>query len=271
MESSDIAALGKYFTALQTSEITQAVAGYNSTNRWTDTLNIPAEDSGDFFRRADPAKPRVELDTFITPTSNLFTRQVSQLAPLKATDSTREPPEPFNALAAHFKDAAVRKPVLPLTATTGSEPAWVRLLLIFPVANKNKIRAFQAAETQGKLDSRSKLLVAWTTARHDHAWYMLDLIGKRMTAAGIGMDELKKIDSNDPSLPKRDQAVITLAQKVAVAPWTITDATVGALRLHYSDFQVAEIVMHCCNAAWLDRVTEAARLPLEKETGGSMR
>ena len=259
---SDVAALGKHFTPMQINEITQSVAGYNSTNRWTDTLNIPAEESGAFFRRTDQTKPNVELDSFLTPTSDLFAKQKSSLAPMKATDSARPPLGPFDGLATQFKLVARRDPVLPL-APGDAEPAWVRLLKTFPVANKSKISALQAAETKGKLDLRSKLLVAWTTARQDRAWYMLDLIAKRMAAAGIGMDELKRIDSNATTLSDKDRAVITLAQKMAVAPWTITDTTVAALRAHFSDFQVAEIVMHGCNAAFMDRVTETAQLPLE--------
>jgi len=261
----DVAALGKHFTPMQINEITQSVAGYNSTNRWTDALNIPAEESGAFFRRADQSKPNIELDSFLTPTSDLFAKQKSTLAPMKATDSARAPLDPFDSLSARFKSASNRKPVLPL-ATSDSDPGWVQLLKVFPVANKSKISALLAAETKGKLDTRSKLLVAWTTARHDRAWYMLDLVAKRMDSAGIGMDELKRIDSNAATLSDKDRAVITLAQKMAVAPWTITDANIAALRTHFSDFQVAEIVMHGCNAAFLDRVTETAQLPLENHT-----
>jgi hypothetical protein len=51
---------------------------------------------------------------------------------------------------------------------------------------------------------------------------------------------------------------------MTVAPWFVTDADVASVRKHFTDYQVAEIVLHACNAAYLDRVTEVSQLPVEK-------
>jgi alkylhydroperoxidase family enzyme len=259
----DIRDLRKFFTANQVAEIVQAVAGYNSTNRWTDALNIPAEENGDFFRRGTSAKTKVELDTFLTPTSDAYIRQVTRIAPMKAEEAKREPLEPFADLASHWQKASTREPILPL-AGEATDPVWVRLLKVFPVANKGRISTLLAAETKGKLDTRTKLLVAWTCARHDRAWYMQSQVARRMAAAGINSAELLVLDSGEAGVSDKDRAVIGLARKMTVAPWTVTDADVAAVRQHYSPFQVAEIVLHACNAAYLDRLTETAQLPVEK-------
>ena len=60
--------------------------------------------------------------------------------------------------------------------------------------------------------------------------------------------------------------MINLARKMSIAPWTVTDGDIALLRKHYTDFQVAEIVLHGCNAAYLDRVTEVAQLSSSPES-----
>ena len=261
----DIDNLRKHFSASQVAEMTQAVAGYNATNRWTDALNIPGEETGDFFKRVDSAGPRVELDTFLTPTSSVFARQQTSVAPVKAEAAVRVPLEPLGSLPGKMSQIASRKILAPLGGEP-AEPGWVRLMKAFPVANKGRLSTLLAAETKGKLDQRSRLLVAWSCARQDRAWYMQGLIARRMTAAGMDATELKKIDDNDASLPPADRAVINLARKMSIAPWTVTDGDIALLRKHYTDFQVAEIVLHGCNAAYLDRVTEVAQLSSSPES-----
>ena len=99
----DVENLLKFFTANQVAEMVQAIAGYNSTNRWTASLNIPAEENGDFFRKADAAQPKVELDSFVTPTSPGYSRQVSSVAPLKPEMAQRAPLEPFVELEKYWQ------------------------------------------------------------------------------------------------------------------------------------------------------------------------
>ena len=108
------------------------------------------------------------------------------------------------------------------------------------------------------------MLVAWTCAREDRAWYMQNHIARRMTEEGVTKAALLAIDSSDPNLSQKDKAVIALARKMTVAPWFVTDADVASVRKHFTDYQVAEIVLHACNAAYLDRVTEVSQLPVEK-------
>jgi alkylhydroperoxidase family enzyme len=57
--------------------------------------------------------------------------------------------------------------------------------------------------------------------------------------------------------------VLGIARKITVDPALITDADIEGLRKHYSDREVAEIVYHATQAAFFDRLTEAAGLRLE--------
>ncbi len=65
-------------------------------------------------------------------------------------------------------------------------------------------------------------------------------------------------------MPQPERAALALTRKLTVDPALITDADIEGLRSHYSDPEVAEIVYHVTQAAFFDRVTEAAGLRLEQ-------
>ena len=67
--AADVEALKKHYTDAQVVEILVTVAGFNSTNRWTDGLNIPAEDSGARFKKEGV---KADFSTFKTPTSDKY-------------------------------------------------------------------------------------------------------------------------------------------------------------------------------------------------------
>ena len=58
-------------------------------------------------------------------------------------------------------------------------------------------------------------------------------------------------------------AILALARKLTTDPALITDADIQALRARLDDKQVAEVVHQVTEAAFFDRLTEAARLRLE--------
>ena len=71
-------------------------------------------------------------------------------------------------------------------------------------------------------------------------------------------------DGDRKSLTEGEQAALALAEVLTVAPWKVTDEMVERCRKQFKDTEVAEIVHRTCNAAFFDRVTETARLPIEK-------
>ena len=76
----DVEVLKKHYTPTQVLEILVTVAGYNSTNRWTDGLNIPAEANGTRFKREGIT---ADFSTFQTPTSGHFAEERTTVAPVK--------------------------------------------------------------------------------------------------------------------------------------------------------------------------------------------
>jgi alkylhydroperoxidase family enzyme len=261
----DIDALKKHYTPAQVAEILVTVAGYNSTNRWTDGLNIPGEDSGERFKKGGV---KADFSTFRTPTSEKYAKQTTAVAPVNLPP--RPPLEARDKVEAIWKEA--RTPVLPLADAEATAevwggdgaPNWAALLATFPKAMKGRVGGLRNAMEKGNLSPKLKAQIAWVAARNDRAWYALAVARDRLRRAGVSDDAVWRLDGDRADLPEAERAALALAETLTVAPWKVTDEMVERCRKHFRDAEVAEIVYHTCNAAFFDRVTEAARLPFDK-------
>lgn len=266
----DVAALAKHFTPNQCSEIVLAVGGYNAMNRWTDGLNIPGEAGGDFF-----AKEGKKVSSFTTPASPKYADFVSKVAalPEKCVKASAPAwparPKLEDRAAVEAAWAAARTPLLPVAPDAkalGFEtnaPNGAKLLAVFPGSMKGRAAGLKAGMEGGKLSPRLKAGVAWVAAREDRAWYALAVARDRLKATGMTDDQIFALDGDATVLPEKERRALAFARKLSAAPATVTDADVEALRKEFTDFEVAELVHHVCNAAFFDRVTETARLPLD--------
>jgi AhpD family alkylhydroperoxidase len=267
----DLAELGKHFTPNQCSEIVLAVAGFNAMNRWTDGLNIPGEAGGDFF-----GKEGKKVASFSTPASPKYAEFVSRVAALPercvkaSAPAWPARPKLEDRAAVEAAWAAARTPRLPVAADAkplGNEaaaPNWVKMLGVFPNSTKGRVAGLKAGMEAGKLSPRLKAAVAWAAAREDRAWYALFVARDRLKAAGLSDDQVFGLDTDAAALPEKERRALVFARKLSAAPATVSDTDVEALRKEFTDFEVAELVHHVCNAAFFDRATEAARLPLDR-------
>ena len=86
----------------------------------------------------------------------------------------------------------------------------------------------------------------------------------RLKAAGLTDDQVFGLDGDAAALPEKERRRWRSPGSCPPRPATVTDTDVEALRKEFTDFEVAEVVHHVCNAAFFDRATEAARLPLDR-------
>ena len=259
LTNEDVAALKSFYNDRQILEIIFASAGHNAMNRWTGALRIPQEE----YRR------------YLTPTADRYRERPTTLTP--ATLSSRPALESREVVESKLAEAAKRTPrlaplseaearaTLPPDAFDAKKPLpqWVRLLANFPEAGKLRVLMNRGAEESGELDARLKAEIAWISARHDRAWYALGQAKNRLQALGRTDDQIFALDRDDaPDVDAGRRAAYSLARKLTVAPATIEDEDIAVLRKHFSDKQVAEIVFQITEAAFFDRLTEAAGLPL---------
>lgn len=265
----DVEGLRAFYNDSEITQILLFVANFNAMNRWTGALKIPQEHHREY----------------LTPTAERDRDAVSLVAPLDpdrsgagmacAGPSRRGELEGPEAVARALDAARARTPLLPLAdpaaarsvagaaADAPAPPEWVRLLAQFPEAGASRIALVRATATKGTLDPRFRAEIAYTAARRDRAWYALGHARGRLKALGFTPVEVEALDGPLDRFPPAEAAVLALARKLTTDPALVADADVEALRAHLADKQVAEAVHQVAEAAFFDRLTEAARLRLE--------
>jgi alkylhydroperoxidase family enzyme len=270
ISDADIDRLRSHYNDLQILEIITAVGGFNAMNRWTGALAIPQE----------------EHRVYLTPTPEKYKALRSRVAPLPADGpssapvcarpSDRGPLETRAQVEAALDACHKRSPRLSLASEdraramvpsgwsgSGPLPEWVRLLANFPTAGKAWIAQTFNSETKGRLNAKLKAEIAYIAARNDRAWYALGHARQRLKGLGLSDDAIDAIDHPGDACPEPERLAFVLARKLTVDPALITDEDIAGLRKHYPDPEVAEIVYHVTQAAFFDRLTEAAGLRLE--------
>ena len=210
----------KHYTPNQVLEIVMTVAGYNSTNRWTDGLNIPAEENGNFFRKTEG---KFDVSTFKTPTSAKYAKAMTKVAPLVGSSpprAARPALEDRAKVEAMWSAAKDRKAILPLANEKaaadlwpdGPAPNWVRLLATFPKSAKGRVDGIKAAAEKGTLNPRLKAEIAWASARTDRAWYALAVARDRLKGVGFTEDQMFALDGESTDLPVAERSVVAFAE-----------------------------------------------------------
>ena len=265
----DIAALREHYDDARITEIILAVAGFNSMNRWTGPLRIPQE----------------ERHVYLKPTSESFAARVTRVAPVPEGSATsgcvlptvhRRPPlesraEVEAALEAarrrssrlKLADESATKGVLNGTLGEAAPAEWMRLLATLPGSAAGRVSATLAAERKGTLDPKTKAIIAWVAARNDRAWYALGHARKRLRSLGLSDDQIFALDRPDTLESPADREVVKYAAKITVNPALADDDDIARLRKLFDDKKVAEVVFQVTQAAYFDRMTEAAGLRLE--------
>lgn len=253
----DFDELRKHYSPNEAFEILFLVSRYNATNRWTDSLGIPQEEHR-------------ELKTETTPKFAGLQSKVALLDALSPDAAALRRPkwESPEVVRQKWKEARDRKPRFELAdapeeAIEGAPAKFARLVNHFPQTGVSQLRQWTSAQSQGRLSPKVKAQIAWTCARSDRAWYALDLARKMLEKVGVSEETALELAPDHPSLSDAERAVMRFAQKLTERPQHMTDDDIESLRKHYSDHETAEIVYHVTQAAFLNRVTEGAQLPLE--------
>jgi alkylhydroperoxidase family enzyme len=267
----DIARLRAHYTELQTLEIVYYVARYNSMNRRTDGMGL-AQQANRIFKtptsdKYKDFKTSVALVDASRPAGTLAPAAIAQRPPLEPRDDVLvrlaecRQRQPRFALA---DEAAARELLADWPA--GPLPQYALLLSQFPKTGVSAVQGHRRSEENGELTPMMRARIAWISARHDRAWYALGRAMVQLKALGATEDEIFALDAPDDRFNPAEQAAYRLTRKFAIAPQHITDADVEAVRKHYGDIAGAEVVSRCTQAAFFDRLTEAAGLPLELAT-----
>lgn len=288
LNDADIEGLRKHYSNEKILEMILSMAGNNSINRWKEGTGVPQnEGSGGFgFGRAGGERPATtEKHTYLTPTADKYKSAVTKVSPLEIDPKTGGPSratvckrpalesrsETEAALAAAAKrtprlplvDDAKAREVVPADYPKGELPQWIRLLATFPEQAKSRVASQISAETRGDLKPLLKAQVSWIIARQDRAWYATAEAKKRLQALGQTDDQIYALDGDWKGFTPTEQAMFTVAKKLAASPVVLTDDDVTAAVKLAGPRDVVQLISYVTTRASFDRITESAGLRAE--------
>ena len=207
----DVEVLKKHYTPTQVLEILVTVAGYNSTNRWTDGLNIPAEANGTRFKREGIT---ADFSTFQTPTSGHFAEQRTTVAPVKL-------PRLRWSRVRSLRQCGRRNAVarLPMSDQKAIGAIWSDGLRTnvggtsCDISHSHEGACGRVAMVWKKatLGRKLKAEIAWVAARNDRL-DALAIARDRLKRNGFTDDQVFALDGDRRNLPETEQA--------GLSPWS---------------------------------------------------
>lgn len=286
LNDADIEGLRKHFSNEKILEMILSMAGNNSINRWKEGTGVPQNEGSGGFGRGGAERPATtEKHTYLTPTADKYKSAVTKVSPLSIDPKTGGPSratvckrpalesraETEAALAAAAKrtprlplvDDAKAREVVPADYPKGELPQWIRLLATFPEQAKSRVASQISAESRGDLNPLLKAQVSWIIARQDRAWYATAEAKKRLAALGQTDDRIYALDGDWKSFTPTEQAMFTVAKKLAASPVVLTDDDVTVAVKLAGPRDVVQLISYVTTRASFDRITEAAGLRAE--------
>jgi hypothetical protein len=288
LTDSDVDAVRKYYSGLQTLEMVVSVAGNNSINRWKEGVGVPqsAGGGGNIGRPAGSEAPAAR-HSYLTPTSDKYKDRISKVAAVTYDDKNGQPTcltlcvrprlesrEEVEKALAKCRDRSPRLPVVDDARArqivsenwpAGPLPQWVRLLANFPRDGVTWINGYRASEEKGDLKPLLKAQVSWIVARQDRAWYALGLAKNRLRKLGLTEDQVYALDGDWSAFAPTEAALFTVARKLAASPVVLTDDEVAKAVKLAGPRDVVQLISYTTNCASFDRITETAGLRLEEQ------
>jgi alkylhydroperoxidase family enzyme len=261
---SDIEPLRRHFSEAQILNMICSIAGFNAMNRWTDGLAIPQEKSREFLTPVAPKHKDKRSQVALLP-------DAKGCLPASLRRPSASPEEIDAAIAACRKrstwvelaSAEDARKWMPEEMAEKAAPNWVRLLTVTK-SGQRRIKGEYELRSKGNLDARLRAQIDWIAAYHDHAWYALGHAEERLRNLGESKENIRALAGPWTGFSGRERAIFGLVRTSTVMPMCVTDDDFAGLRKDLSDAQIAEVVHRICEAAYFDRVTEAAQLPLER-------
>ncbi|HEY8504430.1 MAG TPA: hypothetical protein VIL46_07585 [Gemmataceae bacterium] len=121
------------------------------------------------------------------------------------------------------------------------------------------------------LDYPFKTMMFWIVSRTNNCQYCLGHQEWKLTAVGLSEDDLAALDGDWSRFPPDKRAAFALARKLTYEPHRLTDADIDALRPHYTDLQILEIILSVAGNNATNRWKEGVGVPQSKEGDNFLR
>lgn len=114
------------------------------------------------------------------------------------------------------------------------------------------------------LGHRFQTSLFWIVSRANNCTYCMGHQESKLAADGLAEDRIASLDGDWSSFDPDQRAAFAFTRKLTFEPHAITDADLDALRKHYSNQQITEIVYVVAAFNAMNRWTGALRIPQEE-------
>ena len=113
-----------------------------------------------------------------------------------------------------------------------------------------------------------KTRLFWIVSRTNDCQYCLGHQELKLRRVGMTDDQIASLDSKWSAFPADEQAAIKLTRKITLTPHLVTDEDLAALKKHYTDAQIADIIQTVAGYNSTNRWTASTGIPQDRSFGG---
>ncbi len=124
------------------------------------------------------------------------------------------------------------------------------------------------ADPKASLTYEFKTRLFWIVSRTNNCQFCLGHQEWKLAVVGMKEEEIAALDCDWAAFPPAQQAAFAFARKITYEPHRIADANVDALRKHYTDVQILEMILSVAGNNSINRWKEGVGSPQSKEGGG---
>ncbi len=110
------------------------------------------------------------------------------------------------------------------------------------------------------LDYAFKTMLFWIVSRSNNCIYCMGHQEYQLPSFGVVEDRIAALDGDWSEFTSAERAAFALARKLTIAPQTVTEADIDAVRLHFKEIQVQEIIGIVAGFNAMNRWTGPLRL-----------
>src|SRR5215211_1238036 len=207
---------------------------------------------------------------------------------LFAADAPADSPRPIPLtrpeMKQYLEDMKARKPRIPLPELTEAEKAKLgergasyeaRLRYHYMPGRPDRggFSGFgfsREPDPNMSVDGTFKTQLFWIVCRANNCQYCQGHQESKLLRAGLKEDEIAALDGDWKEFTPAQRAAFAFARKLTYEPHLLCDADVEAMRKHYKDLQILEMVLSVAGNNAINRWKEGAGVPQSASGGGGL-
>ena len=113
-----------------------------------------------------------------------------------------------------------------------------------------------------------KTRLFWIVSRTNDCQYCLGHQELKLRRAGMTEDQIASLDSKWTAFPADEQAAMRITRKITLTPHLVTGEDLSALKKHYTDAQIVDIIQTVAGNNSTNRWTASTGIPQDRSFGG---